>query len=483
MKIRHKILFSMAIVVIVTGLSVNARQTLQKGNIKTDSITTRDTLGNNTKTPAENSVIDEVVWVVGDEPILKSDVEAVRMQAEVEGKKWNGNPDCVIPEQIAVQKLFLHQAAIDSLKVTESEVAQGVEDQINYWIQLIGSKEKLEEYRKQTITQMRQSLRDDFRNNKLIALMKNKLVENVKVSPADVRRYFKNMPKDSIPFVPTEVEVEIITQTPKAKPEEINRIKEELREYTERVVKGETTFATLARLYSQDGSARQGGELGYMSRGALDPAFAAVAFNLTDPKKISKIVETEFGFHIIQLIDKRGDKVNVRHIILKPQIAQDAINKACVQLDSISNDIRNGKFTFEEVATYISDDKDTKNNHGLMAFANPQTGTLTSRFRMRDLATEIAKVVEGMKVGDISKPFTMINMKGKIVCAIIKLKNRVEGHRATITEDFQVMKNVVLEKERMKTLNQWVTNKIKQTYVKMNDKYKNCTFEYQGWIK
>lgn len=430
----------------------------------------------------ETSIIDEVIWVVGDEPILKSDVEVARLQAEQDDVKWSGDPDCTIPEQLAVQKLFLHQAAIDSLEVTESDIAQGVEEQLNRWIQLAGSQEKLEEYQMKSISQIRQDLHDDFKNSQLVQKMRMKLVEDVTVTPADVRKHFQNMPEDSIPFVETEVEVEIITQQPRISIEEINKVKDQLREFTERVTKGETTFATLAKLYSEDTStARQGGELGFRGRAVFDPAFANVAFNLTDPKKISKIVESEFGFHIIQLIDKRGDKVNVRHILRKPQVSQEAIEQGIARLDSIADDIRAGKFSFEEGATFLSDDKDTKNNHGLMSNASEEGRT--SRFQMKDLPTEVARVVDTLKIGQVSNAFTMVNAKGKKLCVIVKLKNRVEGHKATITEDFQVMKAVVLEKRRTEVLKEWLADKIKRTYVRMNDRYKDCKFEYQGWVK
>lgn len=435
-------------------------------------------------TAPESSVIDEVIWVVGDEPILKSNVEAMRMQGEMEGMKWYGNPDCSIPEQIAVQKLFLHQAAIDSIEVTESEIITQVDQQINYWIQMAdGSREKVEEYRNQSIAEIRQELRDEFRDRQLIDKMKEKLVEGITVTPADVRNYFKNMPEDSIPYVPTEVEVQIVAMTPKVSQEEVDRVKDELRSYTDRVTKGETSFATLARLYSEDpGTARQGGELDYTGRGLLDPAFANVAFNLTDPKKISKIVETEYGFHIIQLIDKRGDKVKCRHILLKPKVTPEAIEQAKLRMDSIANDIRDKKFTFEDAATYISDDKDTKNNHGLMA-NTAEPGRLSSKFRMQDLPTEVARVVDTLQVDQISAPFEMINSKGKTVVVIAKLKSRTEGHRATITEDFQVMKNVVLAQRRQEHLLGWVKEKLRDTYVWMNPRYCDCDFEYQGWIK
>ena len=230
------------------------------------------------------SVVDEVIWVVGDEAILKSEVEVTRIQAAMEGMRWNGDPDCAIPEQLAVQKLFLHQAAIDSIEVTENEIASGIEQRIDYMIQQTGSREKLEEYKKQSLSQIRQSMHDDLRDQMLIQRMKEKLVKDINVTPAEVRRYFRELPADSVPFVPTEVEVQIIANTPRISIEEINRVKDELRDYTDRINKGETSFQTLARLYSEDpGSRRAGGELDYTGRGMLDPAFAAVAFNLTDP--------------------------------------------------------------------------------------------------------------------------------------------------------------------------------------------------------
>ena len=432
----------------------------------------------------ESSVVDEVIWVVGDEPILKSDVETMRLQGQMEGITWKGDPDCAIPEEMAVQKLFLHQAEIDSIQVSESDVTSSIDQQINYWISMAGSKEKLEEYRNQTVAQMRQQMRDDFRNQQLISKMRQELVKDITVTPSEVRKYFAKLPADSVPFVPTTVEVEIITRQPKATQEEINRVKDELRSYTDRINKGETSFATLARLYSEDpGSARRGGEMDYVGRGMLDQAFANVAFNLTDPKKISKIVESEFGYHIIQLIDKRGDRIKVRHILRRPKVSQDIIDKTRLRLDSVAIEIRDGKYPFEAAASYISDDKDTRNNNGLMAFTDQESQSRTSRFEMKDLPAEVAQHVEGMKVGEVSNAFEMMNSKGQKVCAIVKLKSRMEGHRATLTEDYQVMKNIVVAKLREQKLHDWVVDKIKHTYVWMADRYKNCNYEYQGWVK
>ena len=433
---------------------------------------------------AKKSIIDEVIWVVGDEAILKSDVEALRLQGEAEGMKWDSTPDAKLVEQLAIQKLFLHQAALDSIEVTESEIAEGVEERINYWISLpqIGTRERLEAYQKKSIAQMRLDMHDEYKNQMLTQRMQQKLVEDIKITPAEVRAYFKDMPADSLPLIPTMVEVEIITMAPRVEQEEINRVKNELRDYTERVTNGTTSFATLARMYSEDpGSARQGGELGYMGRGVLDPTFAGVAFNLTDPKKISKIVETEFGFHIIQLIDRRGDRINVRHILLKPKISADAVAKTEARLDSVANDIRAGKFTFEAAASVISDDKDTKNNNGLMA--NSLNNVRTSRFAMRQLPTEVARVVDTLQVNQVSAPFTMVNSKGKMVCAIVKLKSRIDEHRATISEDFQALKDVVLNHRREQILNEWIGKKIKETYVRMLPRYREYKYEYDGWVK
>ena len=475
-KQRNIIMATFAAAALLVGIGANAGS-----YAGSDTELKQDTLKTEERVP-EHSIVDEVIWVVGDQPILKSDVEMMKLQGEMEGMTWNGDPDYIIPEQIAVQKLFLHQAEIDSINVTEAEISQNIEMQINRWIQQAGSKEKLEEYKKMTVTQMRQQLHDDFRNNQLIQQMREKLVSDIAVTPADVRKYFNNLPEDSIPLVPTQVEVEIITKQPKISQEEINHVKNELREYTDRITSGETSFGTLARLYSEDpGSARQGGEMDYVGRGMLDPAFAAVAFNLTDPKRVSKIVESEYGFHIIQLIDKRGDKIKVRHILRIPKVSQEAITHAENRLDSIANDIRANKFTFEAAASYLSDDKDTKNNNGLMA--NQSEDGYTSKFRMRDLPREVAAVVDTMKVGQISKSFQMVNSKGKTVCVIAKLVNRVDAHRATITEDFQAMRDIVMARRKADYLKEWIQKKIKTTYIHIDEAYRNCNFEYKGWVK
>lgn len=430
---------------------------------------------------AQDNVIDEVVWVVGDEAIWKSEIEDARLNALYEGRKFTADPYCVLPEEIAVQKLFLHQAELDSIEVSETEIVTRVDAMTNMYIQNIGSREKMEEYFNKSSSQIREQLRESAREGLTVQKMQAKLIGDIKVTPADVRRYFSNLPQDSIPYVPTQVEVEIITRQPKVPQEEIDDVKRRLREYSDRVAKGES-FSMLARMYSEDsGSAMTGGDIGFMGKGELDASYANAAFNLQTPGQVSRVVESEFGYHIIQLVEKRGNRVQTRHILLKPHIPEESIVTACTSLDSIADEIRNGKISFEDAAFTMSDDKDTRNNHGLLP--NDQTGT--SRFEMQDLPSEIAKVVDKMEVGEVSKAFTMIPARsGKEQCVIVKLKSRIKGHKATISEDFQNMKEVVLQNRQNELIEKWIREKQKHTYVRINPKWNNgCDFKYPGWTE
>lgn len=431
---------------------------------------------------AQTNIVDEIIWVVGNEPILLSDVEETRISSEAYGQPVD-NPYCTIPEQIAVNKLFVHQAELDSVTVSESDVIRAVDNRINESIQAFGSREALEQMYGRSVSQMRENLKKQYREQMMADEVRQKLTTDVKATPAEVREYFKNVPNDSLPFIPTQVEVQIITSVPEVPRAEVERIENKLREYARRVNSGEADFSTLAKFYSEDGSARNGGELGYMGRNQLVPEFANVAFTLNDPKKVSKIVRSEYGYHIIQLIDKKGDKINVRHILLKPHIDDSEIEKGIARLDSIANDIRANKFTFDAAALALSDDKDTRNNHGLMANVDQQNGTVSSRFEMQDLPADVAKVVDTLSVGQISRAFRMTNDKGQEVCAVVMLKNRIEGHPANMTEDFQTLRDVVVNKRKEEKIEQWIKDKIKTTYVRISPNWRNCKFHYEGWVK
>lgn len=431
---------------------------------------------------AQTNIVDEIIWVVGNEPILLSDVEETRISSEAYGQPVD-NPYCTIPEQIAVNKLFVHQAELDSVTVSESDVIRAVDNRINESIQAFGSRDALEQMYGRSVSQMRENLKKQYREQMMADEVRQKLTTDVKATPAEVREYFKNVPNDSLPFIPTQVEVQIITSVPEVPRAEVERIENKLREYARRVNSGEADFSTLAKFYSEDGSARNGGELGYMGRNQLVPEFANVAFTLNDPKKVSKIVRSEYGYHIIQLIDKKGDKINVRHILLKPHIDDSEIEKGIARLDSIANDIRANKFTFDAAALALSDDKDTRNNHGLMANVDQQNGTVSSRFEMQDLPADVAKVVDTLSVGQISRAFRMTNDKGQEVCAVVMLKNRIEGHPANMTEDFQTLRDVVVNKRKEEKIEQWIKDKIKTTYVRISPDWRNCKFHYEGWVK
>lgn len=436
-------------------------------------------------TMAQDNVIDEIVWVVGDDAILLSDIEQQRLYLQNEGQRLEGDPYCFIPEQLAIQKLYLNQAKIDSIEANENTVIQSTDQWMNMAVNQIGSREKLEEYFGKKYSEIKEERKEQVREQQIVQQMQEELVGEIKLTPAEVRKYFSELSTDSLPNIPTTVEVQIITMEPKIPFEETDAIKARLREFTEQVNNGEIEFSTLARLYSEDpGSAARGGELGFMSKTQLLSEFANVAFNLKDSKRVSQIVQTEYGYHIIQLIEKRGDRINCRHILLKPKVSDKELNEAMVRMDSLYNDLVAEKFTFDEAATVLSYDKDTRNNKGLMVNQNYESNNMgTPRFEMQELPQEVGKVVYRMKVGEISKPFTMVTNKQREVVAIVKLRDRIEGHKANLVDDYQALKSIVEAKRKEELLNNWIINKQKTTYVRISEGWRNCDFKYPGWVK
>ncbi len=428
---------------------------------------------------AQNNVAEEVAWVVGDEPIFKSEIEEQYMQLQYERTPVTGNPYCVIPERIAIDKLFLHQAKIDSVEVSESMIIQQAERRINYFINNLGSKEKVEEYFRKPLPELREQTINMVRDQATIQEVQSKLTKDVKPTPADVRKYFNSLPKDSLPYIPLQVEVKIITLNPVIPQQEIDEVKARLRDYTNKVNNGESEFSTLAILYSEDGSSVYGGEIGFMGKTDLFPEYANVAFNLNDTKKVSKIVETDAGFHIIQLIEKRGDRVNTRHILLRPKVSDKDLTNAINQLDSIREKIIDKKISFDEAAFYVSQDKDTKLNKGIMT----NEKTMSSKFEMSELNPEIGKLVDKMEVGDISKAFVMMNPKtNRETVAIVQLTRRIEGHKADLAEDYQTVKSMYENSKKQQIIADWIKNKQKNTYVRIEEGWRDCEFQYQ-WGK
>ena len=428
-----------------------------------------------------DNVIDEVIWIVGDEAILRSEVEEERLRSQYEGQEIQGDPYCVIPEQIAIQKLFLHQAELDSVVANESTVSHQVDIRLNYYINQIGSKEKMEEYFRKPTSEIREEMMTTVRNQMIIQQLQQKLTENINPTPAEIHRYFNSLPQDSIPVVTAQVEVQILSFAPQVPIEETERIKSRLREFAERVNKGEADFAMLARLYSEDTeSAKHGGELGFLGRGQLVQAFADVAFNLTDPKKISRIVETEYGYHIIQLLEKKGDRINCRHILMRPRVSASDKVRALERLDSIAGKVRADSLSFEKAVIYFSEDKQTALNAGLMM--NPQTGA--SRFEYQDLPPEIAKLVYTMKEGDVSDPFVMMDQtSNKEICAIVRLKSKKDVHKANLVDDFQLVKSMLKNKLSGELLDNWIKKKQQETYTHVSPEWQGCDWQYPGWVK
>ena len=425
-------------------------------------------------------VIDEVIWVVGDEAILRSEVEEERLRMQYEGQQIKGDPYCIIPEQMAIQKLFLHQAELDSIEANESSVSHQVDMRINYYINQIGSKEKMEEYFRKPSSEIREEMMTLVRHQMIIQQMQQKLTSSVKPTPAEIRRYYNSLPLDSIPMMPAQVEVQILSFEPPVPVEETERIKQRLREFTERVQSGNADFAMLARLYSEDTeSAKHGGELGFVGKGTLVPEFAEVAFNLNDPKRVSRIVQTEYGFHIIQLIEKKGDRINCRHILLRPRIQSIDKIQAIARLDSIRDLVIADSIQFEQAVVLFSEDKSTVMNAGLMI--NPNTGS--SRFEYQELAPEIAKQIYKLKEGEVSEPFVMMDQaKNREVCAIVRLKKRMDVHRANITDDFQTIKGMLEQQKGQELLHDWILQKQKTTFVQISPEWQGCDFEYPNWI-
>ncbi len=429
---------------------------------------------------AQNNVAEEVAWVIGDEPIFKSDIEDQYQQALFQRVPIEGNPYCVIPEQMALDKLFLDQARIDTVEVQQSAISSEVESRINDLIANLGSKDKVEEYFRMPLPRLREKLNEIYSDQYCIQQVQSNLTKNVSVTPAQVRRYYEGISKDSLPFIPMQVEVQIITLNPVIPQQEIDEVKSRLRDYAQQVNSGEREFSTLAILYSQDQStAVYGGETGFQSRSVLLPEYATAAFNLNDNKRVSNIVETDDGYHIIQLIEKRGDRINTRHILLRPKVSDKDLTDAINRLDTVRNEIMEGKYTFNEIASYISQDKDSRNNNGNML----NEKTHSNRYEMADLPAEVGKKVSLLQPGEISEPFVMLNPKTRREqVAIVKLVKRIDGHKADLAEDYMVIKEMCEVEAKEKIIHDWVTQKQKSVYVYIEEGWRNCEFKYD-WLK
>ena len=359
---------------------------------------------------------------------------------------------------------------------------------VEMWIQnaisQLGSKEKLEEYFNKKLSQIREEQAAQMRNEEIVRAMQQKIAQGVQVSPSEISSFYKGIPQDSLPFIPKTIEVQIIALQPQIPLTEIDRVKGVLRGYADDINEGKREFSTIARLYSEDKrTALQGGEYGFVGKVSLDPTFAAAVFNLSDKVRVSPIIKTDEGYHIAQLIEKRGDLVNFRHILVRPVVDEAAIASATHRIDSIAKLISEDRLTFEQAAELYSEDKDTFNNGGLMInTSNESDFSGSSNFRYEDLPQDVAKVAYELKVGEVSKPFTMRTAKGLEQVAIIRLKDVHNEHMANMNTDFRTIKELALSKKRSKIIDEWIRKKQKETHIHINDSYRNCAFQYPGWV-
>ncbi len=437
-------------------------------------------------TLSAQTVIDRVVWMVGDEPILLSDIEYQKLRMRYEGVQTDGrDPDCFIAESIAAQMLFLNQAKIDSITIDETMVNRRVDAYLQGLVAQVGSKAKLEEYFNKKYSQIKEDQRRIFRNNDIVSSMQEEIVKSMSVTPGEIRTFYESIPQDSVPFVPARAEVQLIVRRPEVKLSEIDRIKERLRGFASDINSGKSSFSTLARLYSQDAkTASAGGEYGFVAKSSLENEFARIVFALKDTEHVSPIIQTEEGYHIVQLIEKRGDIINFRHILLRPELSNEALEHERVKLDSIASLIATGALRFEDAVTTYSQDDKTKNNSGLLVNEDYQSELAgSSLFALDELPQDISRAISSLRVGELSPAFVMINDKGNKQLALVRLAHRYEAHRANLQDDFRIIKNMALADKKNKRIDEWIREQQKTTFIEVDPSMRHCDFRYPGWIK
>ncbi|NOY37685.1 MAG: peptidylprolyl isomerase [Chlorobi bacterium] len=428
---------------------------------------------------AQEKIIDQIVAIVGESIILESDIESQYLQMKAQGMlPPAGDPKCQILEDIMLQKLLLHQAKVDSLVVDEGQVDRELDGRLEYFIRQIGSREKLEQYFHKSYLEIKEDFRDPVREQLLTQQMQSQIISDVKMTPGEVRAFYRKTPRDSLPDIPVRYEIQEIKINPPYSEEARLAARQKLLELRKRIVEGEN-FATLAILYSEDpGSASHGGDLGFQGKAELDKDFAKAAFSLKK-NQVSPIVETKFGYHIIQMIERQGDRIRVRHILVKPKLSPDAVTRANDLLDSVAHKIRVDSLTFKGAAWLYSEDENTKTTGGLLI--NPQTGD--TRFDLSQVDQTTASVISKMKEGEVSDPFQTMDQAGNIVFKIIKIKKIIPAHKANLDLDYDLLQNMAKSGKQQQVFTDWVKDKQKTTYIRIDDAYKGCDFTNKGWIK
>ena len=423
-------------------------------------------------------ILDRILAVVGGHPILQSDVEQALLTKQAQGIRIMGDEKCSVLEDLMASKLFLDQAELDSIEKTDREVEIALERKLDAFVQMAGSEEAIEKQFNKSMPEIKKDFFEDMKEQLQTEEIQATLTADVKITPSEVQKFFRDIPKEEIPRIPEQLEIRQIVLQPIITEEEKQRVIARLNDYREQILAGKS-MATLAILHSDDPESRsRGGELGYVNRTDLVPEFTAAAFNLRGDE-VSRVVKTDYGYHLIQVIDRKGSTINARHILLRPKVSEDEKNKARRLLDSLANDIRKGDIEFSEAATRFSADEQTKANGGLMV--NMNTGS--TKFEPRELDPVMLEQANKLKVGEVSEPFESTDDNMNTVYKIIMLESKQMAHQADIKTDYQQIQNWALSNKRNEALNEWISKKLKSTYVKINSDYQNCDFQMEGWVR
>ncbi len=420
-------------------------------------------------------VLDKIVAVVGGEIILRSEVKAERSRMMQSGRNPKGNSDCSVLEKAMINKMLLHQAKNDSVVAKESRVERELNRRVRYFTRQFGSRKKLENYYGMSVVQIKEKFRESIREQLRVRKMRNQVTSGINVTPSDVEAYFRNLEKDSVPFIESKVKVAQIVKQPEVSEEQRKRAKKKLQGYRKDILSGKKSFNVIATLYSDDAaSAENGGELGWVERGQMTPQFEKVVFDM-DSGDVSRVFESKMGYHIAKLIERRGEKVKVKHILKRPKVSDAALTEAKKELDSLAGVIRNDTLNFKEAARLYSDHEATRNNGGVLI--NQKTGS--PEFKMDDLDPQLFFVIDKMKVGEISKPVVWERKRDNSKAyRLVQLVSRSEPHKASLDEDYQFLKKKAQKREKEEKLGAWLTRKLKNTHVRLDKGYRDCDYDH-----
>ncbi len=426
-------------------------------------------------------VVESVLAVVGNEVIYLSDVEGQVVQLKAERDPTPVEQlRCRVFEDQLIQKLFLDQARIDSIVVSTENVEADLNSRLTDYIRRAGSEQALESYFNKSMAEIRKDLREMLTNQYIVQETQGTIAQDITVTPEEVRKYYNTIPRDSLPLVPRKVQLSIITVEPPDMETSKAEVRQKLLDLRSRIINGDS-FSTLAILYSEDpGSAQRGGELGFSTRGELAKPYAEAAWSLK-PGVVSKIVESEFGFHIIQLIERKGDMVNSRHILMKPKLSAEQAEWAILRLDSIANLVRADSLSFTMAALRYSSDKTTRANGGKMVSENPSERV--NWLTLDGLSKEVNLVVRNMKLGEISDPFRTTDAKGNSIYCIVRLDEEIAAHRVNMQDDYNYLSDAALRDKQGRLYEEWITDKIKRTYIRISEDFRGCNFHYTGWLE